>query len=113
MLDAALPKGIAFVTIRTGDDAVDHVPAQGAGPRPDPERRAAQPGPGRGRPVRAAHCAPAPRTEIPASLSPPMEKARLPETAAERRRRAEKIFDEAFPKGIAFVSIRMGKSSDS
>lgn len=36
-----------------------------------------------------------------------------PETAAERRKRAEKIFDEAFPKGIAFVSIRMGGEDDS
>ena len=35
------------------------------------------------------------------------------ETAAERRKRAEKIFDEAFPKGIAFVSIRMVDEDDS
>ena len=36
-----------------------------------------------------------------------------PETAAERRKRAEKIFDKAFPKGIAVVSVSMGKSDDS
>ena len=35
------------------------------------------------------------------------------ETAAERRKRAQKIFDEAFPKGIAFVSIRMSDADDS
>ncbi len=47
-------------------------------------------------------------------LSPPMEKTEpQPETAAERRRRAQKIFDEAFPKGIAIVSVRMGKTDDS
>lgn len=43
-----------------------------------------------------------------------MEKTqREEETAAERRKRAEKIFDEAFPKGIAFVSIRMADEGDS
>lgn len=47
-------------------------------------------------------------------LSPSMEKTEpRPETAAERKRRAQKIFDEAFPKGIAIVSVRMGKSDDS
>lgn len=42
-----------------------------------------------------------------------MEKAQSAETEDERRKRAEKIFDEAFPKGIAFVSIRMGKPGGS
>ena len=56
---------------------------------------------------------PPPRAYILAGLSPSMEETTPEsETAAERKKRAEKIFDEAFPKGIAFVSIRMGGDTD-
>ncbi len=36
-----------------------------------------------------------------------------PKTDAERKRRAEEVLDEAFPEGIAFVSVRMGDGDDS
>ena len=58
--------------------------------------------------------APPPRSYILVKSSRSMEKTTpQPETAAERRKRAQKIFDEAFPKGIAIVSVRMGKPDDS
>lgn len=57
---------------------------------------------------------PPPRAYIPAKpLSSMEETDPQQETAAERRKRAQKIFDEAFPKGIAIVSVRMGKPNDS
>ena len=36
-----------------------------------------------------------------------------PKTAAERRRCAEEILDEALPEGIAAVSVSMGYTGDS
>lgn len=36
-----------------------------------------------------------------------------PKTAAECRRRAEEILNEAFPEGIAIVSVSMGDADDS